>query len=163
RSAKTLPRNTSSPAIRPLPPRRGRSAELLVDERGDPSTEGFRLLLRRSLGEDAHDGLGARGAHQYPPVAVQLAVHGLQALQEGRREGSAADAGQILLRLRVGSHHRGRLRQCPALERIAEEKGRREPVTCHVVAQADDVPGLLAAEDAALAVESLEDVTVADV
>src|SRR5437762_598863 len=74
---------------------RGRSAELLVDERGDPSTEGFGLFLRRSLGEDSHDRLRAGGTDEHTPVPVQLAVDGLQTLHEGLWEGAAADPRQI--------------------------------------------------------------------
>src|SRR5436309_100771 len=57
--------NASSPAMRPSRSVAGGSAELLDHERGDPSTEGFRLLLRRSLREHADDGLGARGPHEH--------------------------------------------------------------------------------------------------
>ena len=63
----------------------------------------------------------------------------------------------------IARHHGRRLGQRAALERRAEQQRGREAVAGDVVAQADDVAGLLAAEHAALALQRLEHVAVADV
>src|SRR5581483_6953601 len=139
------------------------SAELLGDERGDPSTEAFGLLIRRRLGEDADDGLGAGGADEHAARSVELAVDPLDLLRQRGRKRPARAPRHVLRALRIPLHHRGRLGEPPPVQRAAEQQRRRETVARHVVAQADDVARLLAAEDAALAVERLEDVAVADV
>src|SRR5581483_9871127 len=139
------------------------SAELLGDERGDPSTEAFGLLIRRRLGEHADDGLGAGGADEHTARSVELAVDPLDLLRQRRRKRPPRAPRHVLRALRIPLHHRGRLGEPPPVQRAAEQQRRRETVARHVVAQADDVARLLAAEDAALAVERLEDVAVADV
>src|SRR5262245_53918964 len=59
--------------------------------------------------------------------------------------------------------NRDRLGERSPLERGAQQKSRYEAVACDVAVQPDQVPGLLAAELAALAVQRFEDVAVADV
>src|SRR5439155_22646749 len=155
--------NTTSPASRPARAVAERSAELLGDERRDPSTEGFGLFLGRRLGQDPHDRLGTGWPHEHTTVAVQLGVDGVDALAQRFRKYAAACARQILLRLGVPLHHGGGPRQRAALERAAQEEGGCQTVPRHVIAKADDVAGLLAAENRTFAVERLEDVAVADI
>src|SRR5579884_2326100 len=74
----------------------------------------------------------------------------------------------LILRLREDAHNRLRPRgpdehPAAAPERSAEEQRRGEPVAAHVVAQVDQVAGLLAPEHAAFPLERLEHVPVADV
>src|SRR5262249_35614905 len=69
----------------------------------------------------------------------------------------------VLLALREALQDARGLAERPAAERPAEEEGRREAVAGDVVLEVDDVAGLLSAEDAALTLERLEDVAVADV
>src|SRR5262245_13708109 len=62
------------PGFCAVPPS-GRSAELLLHERGDASTERRGLFVRLCLGKDADHGLSSRRPHQYSPAAEQLPVH----------------------------------------------------------------------------------------
>src|SRR6266446_206261 len=65
----TRPENTTSPAMRRSRHVAGKSAELLGHERGDPSTEAFGLLLRRSLCEDADNRLRTGRPHEHAAAA----------------------------------------------------------------------------------------------
>src|SRR5579875_17074 len=139
-----------------------RSAELFLEERGNASTGISRLLLILRLREDAHNRLRPRGPDEHPAAAPELGVEPLDRRADGGGHRLRRDA-DVGLRLREAGHHRRRLRQAPASERGAEEQRRGEPVAAHVVAQVDQVAGLLAPEHAAFPLERLEHVPVADV
>src|SRR5712691_1782698 len=159
----TRPENTTSPATRPSRHVAGKSAELLGHERGDPSTEAFGLLLRRSLCEDADNRLRTGRTHEHAAAAAELRIHGVDLLSQAFRKRAAPHARQILLGLGIPLHLCGGLGQLSSTERTAELQCRCETVTGYVIAQEDDVSGLLAAEDPAFAVQRLEHVPVADV
>ena len=80
-----------SPAVEPPRAVAVWSAELLVHERGDPSTEDFGLSLRLGLREHPHDGLGAGRADEHAPVAVQLGIDLVEAVEQGLRQRAAAE------------------------------------------------------------------------
>jgi hypothetical protein len=117
---------------------------------------------RRSfcLGEDAHNGLGPGRANEHSTAVPRPERVDLGA--ELRRDLACADR-HIPLHLRHGPQHRDRLFQRGTFECVAEEQRRDETVSGHVTIEPDDVPRLLAAEDAALAAKRLEHVAVADV
>ena len=69
----------------------------------------------------------------------------------------------VLLHLRVDGHHRRQLRKGVAAQRAAQLERGGEPVAGDVVAEQDHVTRLLSAEHAALAVQRLEHVAVADI
>ena len=156
RSLFPLARRENSPKmrrarLRDRPQRRGRSAELLVHKRGDPSTEGLRPPPVRASASTRTTGSVPGRPHEHAPRAVQLVVQRGHRVEQGLRQrataasagGSAWPAGTL--------HHARRLARAAALKRVAQQQTRGEPVAGDVAAQVDDVPGLLAAEDAALA------------
>ena len=69
----------------------------------------------------------------------------------GRFRHLAPDDADVLPRLREARHHGDRVGEGRPPDRVAEEEGGREAVAGDVVAQADDVARLLAAEDRAFA------------
>ena len=69
----------------------------------------------------------------------------------------------VLLGLGEARHHGDHLRQRTPVEAAAEEQRRGQAVARDMAVEVDDVPGLLAAEQRALATERLEHVPVADV
>ena len=152
------PENAKSPATLP----QAGSAELPLYEGSDPSTELLRLLLRLGLAEHPDHRLRAGRAHEHAAAAGQLGVEpldlresGRRAPRGGRRARSPSPAGTAASRPPP--------RRASGLERRAEQQRRGETVAGDVVAKADDVAGLLAAEHAVLAAQRLEHVAVADV
>src|SRR3954469_17708851 len=154
-------RKQQSPAEwTPSPPRDG-SAELSSDERRDASTG----LLCRSrvfcLCEDANQGLRARRAPQDAPAPAPFPVQTLDLRHDGGRQLLVGDP-DVLLRLRPPRHDGGEPAERAATERAAEQQPRGKSVARHVVAQEDDVTGLLAAEYRAVLLQRFEHVAVAD-
>src|SRR5690242_8713807 len=96
--------NTTSPAS--VPPRSVAwwSAELFPDERGNGSTELFRLRLRRGLREDPHERLRAGGADEHPRFVAEPAIDLLHRRKQRIRERAARRARQVLRDLRVADH-----------------------------------------------------------
>ena len=70
---------------------------------------------------------------------------------------------KVLLDLREPGHHGCRLRESSALEGATEEQRGGQPVAGHVAVEADQMTGLLAAQDGVLPPKRLEHVAVADV
>src|SRR5213078_1715984 len=133
--------------LRPL--RRVRSAELSCYESADPSTELLRFPGIFGLGEDAHDGLGAGGADEDPPRAVELRVDSLDLGEQVVGQGLRGNT-YVVFRLRVARQHRRGLGKRTVSERGAQQQCGRKAVACDVVLQVDDVARLLAAEEPAL-------------
>ena len=164
RGAKTFLENAASPATRPPAASRDGQPSSAFTSDAILAQRLSRLLRRRRLREHADDGLRAGRPHEHAPVAVQLLVDPVEPFEQRLRQRAAA-RGAAGSAWPAGSAPSPRpprrgVRPC---ERAAQEQRRGEAVAGDVVAQADDVPGLLAAEDAALAVERLEHVAVADV
>src|SRR2546422_4067658 len=153
--------NGKSPAERSFPSLET-SAELSSHESRDPSTEGFGLLGALGLRQDADDGLGSRRPDEHPPAVPQLGVDPLHLGLDRRSQAPLGD-GNILARLREAWHDGRHFAERPAVESTAEEQRGDEPVAGDVTVEPDQMSGLLAAEDPALAAECFEDIAVADV
>src|SRR6187431_525707 len=137
------------------------SAELLLHERRDASTDPFGILLIFRLDQDAKHRLGARTTDENPTVLAELVVRALDLRGHVRRELPLRDA-DVQQHLRVAGHHGGGLTQGATANGPAEKERSREPVARDVVPEPDEVTRLLTAEHAALAVQRLEHVAVAD-
>src|SRR5581483_6178738 len=141
----------------------GGSAELLFQQRGKASTEGFGLLLAFRLGKDPDDRLRPRRADEDASVAGELAVDGIDPRAEGLGKRAAAGARHVQHGLREVRHDGCGFREPAPPERAAEEKRRDEAVAGDVPVEPDEMAGLLAAEQRPLPPQRLEDVAVADV
>src|SRR4051794_9444633 len=153
--------NAKSPTERSVPSSR-RSAELSSHESRDPSTEVFGFLSRLGLSQNANDGLCAGGTHEDPASIAELGVETGDLLPDGGREHSIAD-GDVFHLLGKASQVARDLGERATVECGAEQERGNQPVAGHVAVEPDQVTGLLATEDAALAAKRLEDITVADV
>src|SRR5215217_5041757 len=155
---KVLQKTGKARPIDPVPAV-GRSAERSSNERSDASTGlvcGPGVL---GLGEDADQGLCPGPADQDSALVAQLAVHGVDLREQARRKLPHGNT-DVLLGLVEARHLARRLRERAAADRRAQQQCRGEAVSRDVVAQADDVARLLAAELAALPPKRLEDVPV---
>src|SRR5204863_7243880 len=110
--------------------------------------------------QDPDQGLGSRRADEDPALAVE---HGIQALDFAFDDfwDLLSQDTNVGLCLRKTRHHGGRFLVVAAFERAAEKQADREPFSRHVVAQVDDVSGLLAAQETALTTMRLGHLTVA--
>src|SRR4051812_34151933 len=151
-----------SPADRTPSPRRDGSAELSSYEGGDASTGLLRHSLILRLRQDADQGLGSGRSDQNAAAAGPLPVQFLDCGHDCPRQFLLGNPN-VLLCLRIAGHDGCDLTQLPALQRSAQEQPCSEAVAGHMVAQEDDVAGLLAAEDRAFALQRLEHVPVADI
>ena len=145
------------------PLRRKRSAELTLNERHDGSTGCARQLPVFGLDEHPDHRLGARRTDEYAAVLAELAVVAFDLGDDRRRQLLRRDA-DVLLALRDSAScsaaaSLSRRPRSAAQRSIAA--ARPSPVTWS--REVDHVARLLAAEQAALALQRLEDVTVADV
>ena len=142
----------------------GSSAELSLNECGDATTGFFgHLSDPRPRRARASSGSVPDGRTSTRPVVAELGVDALD--RRRARPGSApCDATRTFAFAcaKRGITAAASLSVRPS-QRGAEQQRRREPVAGDVVAQADHVARLLAAEHAALAPERLEHVAVADV
>jgi hypothetical protein len=106
------------PGLFAVPPSSERSAELLLHERADASTERGRRLVRLGLGEDPHHGLGPGRPHEHAAVAGELVVDALDlarmrslSCRRRRRGRSASPAGSVGITAAASASvaaHRGR-------------------------------------------------------
>src|SRR6476661_1802305 len=148
----------SGPALR----REVNLAELSSDEPCDPTTGLCSHLGVFGLREHPNQGLRAGRPHENAAVPIPVPVHALDLLEDVCRQLLVLHA-HVFLALRPARHHGSRLAQPAALEGAAEEQPGGEAVPRHVVAEVDDVSGLLAAEERPFALQRLEHVAVADV
>src|SRR5437899_5317994 len=156
------PENTKARPRGPSQRRGGSLTELSSNARCDASTGLRGDLDVLGLGEHPNQGLRAGRAHQDTAPAVPGRVQPLDLVEDDLGQLPVFDP-DVLLGLGPARHHGCRLAQGAALEGPAEEQAGGEAVAGHVVAQIDDVAGLLAAEDRAFALQRLEHVAVADV
>ena len=131
-----------------------------VDE---PRADVVRLVLRRRLDHHADELLGAAGAHEHAPAALQrgaLARDGLGQLAGRHRGVAVGDAHvdealrQLLIACALGEVAPG--------ERLERQQRGGDAVAGAAEAEIDDVAGLLAAERPAPLAQLLEHVAVAD-
>src|SRR5215207_3590953 len=164
---RSLPRFASpskthkSPAFE-RPPLRGRLAELSTNESRDPSTEGGRFLFVFGLCEDPDQRFGPRWANQDPCPPVELPIERLHLRKQVVRELSNLHP-KVLLDLREPGHDRRSLNEGSTLEGATEEQRGGQPVAGHMTVEADQMTGLLPAQDGVLPPKGLEHVAVADV
>src|SRR3954454_3248269 len=122
-------------------------AELSSYERGDRIRELARFKLRPRLGEEPNDGFRAGRADENAGTAVQRRVQSLHLLEQRSRK--RAVERQVLLHLRERRHLRCGLRERAAANRVTEKERRSEAVAGDVIAQVDDVTGLLPSKERA--------------
>ena len=142
----------------------GTSAELPLNECGDATTGLFGHLRVLGLDEDADRAAPSPTAGRARGPSSPSSAFDALDRRRGRPGSAPCDATRTFsfACAKRGITAAASLSVRPS-QRGAEEQRRREPVAGDVVAQADHVPRLLAAEHAALAPERLEHVAVADV
>src|SRR6266545_6310276 len=137
------------------------SAELSSNELSDRIRETARFCLRRSFRKQPDNGFGPRSTDEHARRSVQLLVQTLDLVDKAFRQRPAWQ-GKVLLDLWERRHHCRGGGERAAANRIAQKQRRSEPIAGDVVAQVDDVTGLLAAEQTVVLAERLEDVAIAD-
>src|SRR5438876_2656161 len=162
RRCRQLPPETRESPASATPCTGGRSTELSSNESRNGTTElaGLGEILR--LRQNPHHRLCARGTDEHSAAVSELAVDTFDLREQARRK-LTIGRGHALLHLRVARENSRGFAQRSTLQRTTKKKRSGESVSGDVVAEIDDVPGLLAPEDAAAAAQSLEDVTIADI